>query len=44
MLLWLVYGLWGTTAALWRPAGSTVLLWLILLLLGWHVFGAPIHG
>lgn len=50
MLLWLVWGLWGW----WAPGqpnqppywawGNTLLLFILFLLLGWKVFGAPIHG
>ncbi len=45
MLLWLLFGLWD-----WRsptgygPIGSMLLLFVLFLLLGWRVFGAPIHG
>ena len=44
MLIWLVYGLWG----FWSPTpywahGNTLLLFILFLLLGWHVFGAPIR-
>lgn len=44
MLLWLVFGLWWGL----RPqgdrifAGGSVLLFLLFLLLGWAVFGAPV--
>jgi len=47
MLVWLVFGiLWhfgwvgGTTG----PLGIVVLLFILLALLGWQVFGAPIKG
>lgn len=47
MLIWFVFGLWGNFtpqgAAWWAP-GSAVLLFCLLLLLGWHAFGPPIHG
>lgn len=43
MLLWLVFGLWN-----WWPnyhlVGGNLLLFILLLLLGWHAFGPPIHG
>lgn len=44
MLIWLVFGL----AIYWGPArpyglyGNSLLLFILLLLLGWQVFGAPI--
>lgn len=51
MLLWLVFGLWSNwpgapTAGYqgWYPLGSTVLLFILFLLLGWHDFGPPVHG
>lgn len=46
MLIWLVFGLWsnwpvsGSNA---RPLGGTLLLFILLVILGWKVFGAPIH-
>ncbi len=27
-----------------RPLGGSLLLFFLLLILGWHVFGAPVHG
>jgi Na+/proline symporter len=48
MLLWLVLGLWqnwgGITSGQYWPAGGSLLLFLLLLLLGWRVFGAPLRG
>lgn len=50
MLIWAVVGLmwnWpGTASAVgsYGPIGNTVLLFVLLLLLGWRVFGAPVHG
>lgn len=48
MLFWLIFGvLWRhypfsqTTFA---PFGGDLLLFILLLLLGWHVFGPPIRG
>ena len=43
MLLWLVLGIWQAWPN-YPAAGGTVLLFLLLLLLGWHEFGAPVHG
>jgi hypothetical protein len=45
MLIWLVFGLWSS----WpfegiKPLGGTLVLFLLLLLLGWKVFGPPLHG
>jgi hypothetical protein len=46
MLIWLVFGLaWHYTGTAWGPygfVGNTLLLFILLLLLGWQVFGAPL--
>lgn len=44
MLLWCLYGLWGW----WTPQphwiwGNAVFLFILFLLLGWKVFGVPLH-
>ena len=44
MLLWLIYGLWGWYSPqpnVWWGHGG--FLFILFLLLGWKVFGAPIH-
>lgn len=42
MLLWLVAAWPGNS---WGPPwGGNLLLFILFLLLGWRVFGAPIHG
>lgn len=47
MLLWLVLGIawrWPAIGAgQYGPIGSDLLLFILLLLLGWHAFGAPIR-
>jgi len=43
MLLWLVFGLWWHWPN-YGPMGSSLILFILLLLLGWKVFGPPIHG
>lgn len=48
MLLWLVFGLWswprtGHPASVWTWLPDRALLFVLLLLLGWHVFGQPLH-
>jgi len=48
MLLWLVFGLWanwpgpGATGPAFRPLGGTVLLFVLLVILGWQTFGSPV--
>ena len=45
MLLWLVFGLaplWGFTHP-YATIGSTLLMFILFLLLGWHVFGSPVR-
>ena len=49
MLLWLVFGLWVAWPTLpgyhgLYPLGNTLLLFVLFLLLGWKVFGPPLHG
>lgn len=48
MLLWLVFGLYWNRAEIsggqFGPLGSNLLLFILLLLLGWRVFGSPLHG
>jgi hypothetical protein len=48
MLLWLVLGLWsnwpGIADRQFAPLGNSVLLFILLLLLGWDAFGPPIRG
>lgn len=43
MLLWLVFGLWSAWPN-YHLVGGSVLLFLLLLILGWKVFGQPLHG
>lgn len=45
MLLWFVFGL-APYVGLVHPytaIASNVLLFILFLLLGWHVFGSPVH-
>lgn len=44
MLLWVVFYGWGwhTSPQPWGQAGPSLLLFFIILVLGWHAFGAPI--
>lgn len=48
MLFWLVFGLWSNwpapnAPAGYKPMGGTLLLFILLVLLGWKVFNAPLH-
>ena len=42
MLLWLVLGLWSTWPNI-RAGVPNLILFLLLLILGWRVFGAPLQ-
>lgn len=44
MLVWLVFGFVGPRLGSWAPLGNTFLLFVLLLILGWSQFGAPVHG
>jgi len=48
MLFWLVFGMWTNWASIhsgdYRPFGNNLLLFILLLLLGWAAFGAPVRG
>lgn len=46
MLIWFVFGVawhFGLVGA-YGPWGGTTLLFVLLLLVGWKVFGPPLHG
>ncbi len=43
MLVWLVFGIWYS----WpnhAMVGGNLIIFVLFGLLGWHAFGAPIHG
>jgi hypothetical protein len=42
MLLWLLFGLWWNWPN-YGPLGNNLLLFILLVILGWHAFGAPVH-
>lgn len=44
MLVWAVFGWAGARLGTWAPLGSTALLFVLLLILGWSIFGAPVQG
>ena len=47
MFLWLIFGIWSNYGTIrsgqWYPFGGNLLLWILLLILGWATFGAPIR-
>ena len=46
MLIWLVLGLWSSwpvNSTNGRALGSNLLLFILLLVIGWQVFGSPVH-
>ena len=46
MLIWLVFGLlvhYGMVAGQWAIGGDVLLLFVLFTLLGWQVFGPPLH-
>jgi hypothetical protein len=47
MILWLIFGFWQwrpTAPANYAPFGGHLLLWVLLFLIGWRVFGFVIQG
>ena len=44
MLIWLVFGLWASWPLNGKTSGGTLLLFILLVIIGWKVFGAPIHS
>ncbi len=48
MVLWLLFGLWSNRGPIqggdWSPVGGSLLLFILLFLLGWRVFGFIIQG
>jgi hypothetical protein len=48
MLIWFVFGIasagFGLYVGAHGPLINSLLLFILLLLLGWKVFGAPLHG
>lgn len=43
MLIWVIFGVW-TSWPNKQLAGGNVLLFVLLLILGWQLFGAPVQG
>jgi hypothetical protein len=45
MLLWFVWTWPGNpVVGAYGPIGGNILLFVLFLLLGWRIFGAPLHG
>jgi len=46
MLIWFLFGIYWhySSSGGWYPAASNGVLFVLFLILGWKVFGAPIHG
>jgi hypothetical protein len=44
MLIWLVFGLWQAWPGWQGWAAGNLFLFILLLLLGWHAFGPPVHA
>lgn len=43
MLVWLIFGFWSNRANL-AAGGGNLILFFLLCLIGWKVFGAPLHS
>lgn len=46
LLIWAVFGFasWRGVVGSYGYVGNTLLVFILFLLLGWRVFGAPLHG
>lgn len=44
LLFWLVFGIWLGWDAGYRAFGPNILLFVLFLLIGMKIFGAPLHG
>ncbi len=44
MLIWFVFGIYNNSSALGPWLGNHGLIFILFLLLGWKVFGPPLHG
>lgn len=45
MIFWLLFMfMWHTSGWVWGMWGNSLLLWVLLALLGWKVYGPMLHG
>lgn len=44
MLIWLAFGLWSSWPGGFKTNTGHLLLFILFLLVGWKVFGPPIHN
>ncbi len=44
MLIWLVFSAWSGWAGGIKASGGSIVPFLLLLVIGWKVFGAPVHS
>jgi len=42
MALWLFYGIWQDRAIGWPAYGGRLLYFLLFVIIGWRIFGAPV--
>ncbi len=43
MLVWFLFGVWSTWPN-YRAGAPNLILFILLILLGWRVFGPPVHS
>jgi hypothetical protein len=47
MILWLIFGFWQWSPSVptnYRPFGGHILLWILLFIVGWRIFGFVVQG
>lgn len=44
MLVWLLFGFWSKGFGNPRQVAGDFILFFLLVLIGWKLFGAPLHG
>jgi hypothetical protein len=43
IFIWLIFGFWSAGWTNIKASGGNLLLFILLVLIGWRVFGAPLH-